>query len=120
MAYTSSTCAGPIQPRNILGFTRTTTSDCCSRPVRVPVTPDLPGQVQAVDTLIVRQELVTNQQRGGTLTLTGSGTVNPTFEAALCVTAGARIDGLSEHGALRVRGNSCMKGPWPCPTSTAR
>jgi hypothetical protein len=67
--------------------------------------------VQVVDTLMVSQQLITNRMLGSTLTLTGSGTQRPTYEAALCVKGGAQFDGLTEHGLLRVRGQSCMRGP---------
>jgi hypothetical protein len=60
---------------------------------------------------MVRDQLLTNKQLGSTLTLTGSGSGRPTYEAALCVKAGAQFDGLTEHGLLRVVGNSCMRGP---------
>ena len=78
----------------------------------VPAPPQTPYDVaQTVDTLMVRNQLLTNKQLGATLTLTGSGSARPTYEAALCVKAGAQFDGLTEHGLLRVRGNSCMRGP---------
>ena len=97
-------------PRNTLGFTPATAGGSCERPMAV--VPRFPGDAtQAVDSLIVRNQLITNKHLGAALTLTGTGGPNPTFEAALCVQAGASIHGLSEHGLLRVRGESCMRGP---------
>jgi hypothetical protein len=72
---------------------------------------DTSGVTQSIDNLMVRGRLLSNQQIGGTLTLQGSGGPNPTYEAALCVRAGANIQGLSQHGLLRVIGDSYMGGP---------
>jgi hypothetical protein len=75
------------------------------------------GTTQCVDNLTVRhtltslQNLVASRVRGGTLELLGSASSNPAFDAALVVRAGADIQGMSQHGMLRVVGGSCMGGP---------
>lgn len=111
---TTGWCAGLNIPRNTFGYPSWAgnyrAGNCCATELRrVPVSST--ADAQCVESLIVRNTLVSSKQLGGTLTLQGSGTSNPTFEAALCVKAGAQIQGLSEHGHLRVNGDSCMGGP---------
>lgn len=71
----------------------------------------LDTNVQTVKTLMVEDQFVGNKLLVSSVTVTGSGSQRPTYEAALCVKAGAQFDGLTEHGLLRVRGQSCMQGP---------
>lgn len=107
-------CSGIKLNRNAQGFAAAAgagqVGSCGQKPLRYA--PDnMSGTTQAVDNLIVRNRLMTNTQLGGTLTLQGSGLPDPMFEAALCVKAGANIQGLSQHGLLRVVGDSFMGGP---------
>lgn len=95
--------------RNTLGFRPS--QPCTPTLIPAPSSTTFDERVQTVDTLMVSQQLITNRMLGSSLTLTGSGSQRPTYEAALCVKAGAQFDGLTEHGLLRVRGQSCMRGP---------
>jgi hypothetical protein len=111
---TSGLCSGIKLPRNAQGYTASAglyqAGACGQRALRA-VSDEMTGVTQSVDNLMVRHRLITNQQIGGTLTLQGNGSPDPTYEAALCVKAGANIQGLSQHGLLRVIGDSYMGGP---------
>ena len=101
-------------PRNAQGFQPAAGGGqvgACSKKVLRYAPDDTTGITQAVDNLMVRGRLLTNQQVGGTLTLQGFGSANPTYDAALCVRAGANIQGLTQSGVLRVVGESYMGGP---------
>lgn len=89
---------------------------CQNSTLRVRQTGTVSGLVTCVDDLIVRNQLITNTQTGGTLTLNGSGSRNPTYEAALCVKTGARFDGLTQHKKLRVLEDSQFGGPATLPS----
>lgn len=109
-----ATCSGIKLNRNAQGFATAAGAGqvgaCGTKPLRYAA--DVAsGTTQSVDNLIVRNRLMTNMQLGGTLTLQGTGLPDPMFEAALCVKAGANIQGLSQHGLLRVIGDSYMGGP---------
>ncbi len=101
--------------RGLLGFTAATVaaSPACSLPplTLAPCNGIGATTTQCVDSLTVANTLRTQTQIGTTLLLLGSGGQDPTHEAALCVNAGARVAGVSEHGELRVGGPSCMGGP---------
>lgn len=112
---TSGWCQSSLPiPRNAYGFPLSAgeyrAGNCCTTQLRRAPQTDA-SSATSVESLIVRNTLITSKQLGGSLTLQGSGSSNPTYEAALCVKAGARIDGLSQHGQLRVLGDSCMSGP---------
>lgn len=111
----------PSTVRNLLGYTATTattsTPTCAGTPLgrcaACPGTPGAAADTQCVSNLNVSGLLTFQNEQGATLTLTGTGRSAATkkYEAALCVEAGARVAGVSEHGELRVGGPSCMGGP---------
>jgi hypothetical protein len=104
--------------RSNLGFrnpasTRRGGAPCCTRELVHPPS-DGPGgssTATTVDDLVVRGRLLTSTILSGTVTVNGAGTPDPMYETGLCVRTGARIDGLSQHRALRVVEDSCMYGP---------
>lgn len=105
----------PASLRNPMGFAVGASSACSSPAPRAPSS--LPGSVtQAVDSLLVRDQLLTNRQFGAQLTLTGTGTSTPAAEAALVVKTSAVVEGISTHGALVVSGAACMQGTLTAPS----
>jgi hypothetical protein len=102
--------------RGLLGFTAATVAAdaaCNLPPLRQGPCPGGPGDVDAtcVSNLTVTDTLLTRTQVGSTLELLGTGTVLPRAqEVALRVRAGAVVEGVSQHGELRVGGPSCMAG----------
>jgi hypothetical protein len=97
-----------------LGFTpgAVAATPACANPGPTPVpacTSGL-GTTQCVENLTVRGLLNAPNMLGSTLTLTGLGGPDPDLQSILTVQGGARIYGVSEHGEVRVRGDSCMAG----------
>jgi hypothetical protein len=105
-------CSRTVSSQSLFGTSTLGLSCGTSTLVRKPII--AVAAITTVDDLQVRGQLLTNTQIGGSLELLGTQSRDP-LEVALYVRKSALVDGLAQHGALRVLGDSELLGSLRVP-----